>query len=83
MRPEILNLHERTALLESLEWDEDALIEMIQDCEQGLLKFLNEKGDPMLKLQSYLSRKWSDKSAKLCITYYVRCAVSKKEEPEA
>lgn len=83
MRPEALNLHERTALLESLEWDEEALIEMIQDCEQGFSKFLNEKGDPMLKLSSYLAGKWGEESAKLCITYYVRCSVSQKEEPEA
>ena len=83
MRPGLLNLHERTALLESLDWDEDALSEMIQDCDEGLSTFLTEKGDPMQKLQLFLSGKWGEESSKLCVTYYVRCAVSQKEEPEA
>lgn len=68
----------RSELLEALDWDEDALTEIMKDCDEVLseIKDVSEAENALQNLQTELIISRDETIAKLAITYYLECLMT-------
>ena len=70
---QITRLSLRNELLEALDWDEDALSEVMKDCDDALSQItkVSEAGSALQRLRTELSLSRGEDVAKIAITYYL------------
>jgi len=86
MHSQFANLSLRSELLEALDWDEDALAEVMKDCEDVLseIKDINNAKETLQRLRDELSLSRGEEVMKLAITYYLNILMnSSAKEKEA
>lgn len=80
------NLAEETELLEALDWDEEALAQVVAKCRESLsgLDTQSQAAGALKALHSELVTEWGEHVARLSITLFLKRAIQySAEEIEA